>query len=95
MTLSLIKDEFMDYIARTPEQLGTLLKSCRTQRKDTQQAVGARVGLKQSTVSAIEADAGRTTVLSLYKLLSSLDLELVIRDRKNGQPAPERDVRDW
>ena len=85
----------MDYPARTPEHLGQLLKSCRAQRGLSQRAAGAKVGLKQSTVSVIEADAARTSVESLYKLLSSLQLELVIRDtRADGSPSGPQQ-REW
>lgn len=70
----------MDYVARTPKQLAPILKSCRVQRQLTQQTVGSKVGLKQATVSTLEADAARSSVATLYKLLSALGLELVIRD---------------
>jgi len=79
----------MDYVARTPQQLGPILKSTRQQRGLTQGAAGANVGLKQATVSAVEADAARTSVDTLYKLLSALGLELVLRD-KRAAAAPER-----
>ncbi|MDB5971707.1 MAG: helix-turn-helix protein [Hydrocarboniphaga sp.] len=86
----------MDYVARTPEQLGQILKSCRIERKLTQQAAGTKVGLKQSTVSVVESDAARTSVETLYKLLSALQLELVLRDR-NGDTAsvPKKNQREW
>lgn len=86
----------MDYVARTPEQLGQILKSCRVERKLTQQATGTKVGLKQGTVSVIESDAGRTSVETLYKLLSALQLELVLRDR-NGErfSTPNKKRREW
>lgn len=85
----------MDYVARTPEQLGPILKSCRAQRGMTQQVTGAKVGLKQSTVSMIEADAARTSVESLYKLLSALGLELVIRDKQADRAASSTQKREW
>ena len=85
----------MDYVARVPQQLGSILKSCRAQRELTQRAAGARVGLKQSTVSAIETDASRTSVESLYKLLSALDLELVIRDKREEPGATRSPSREW
>lgn len=86
----------MDYVARTPEQLGQILKSCRLERKLTQQAAGTKVGMKQSTVSVIESDAGHSSVETLYKLLSALQLELVLRDR-NGErpPASSKKQREW
>lgn len=85
----------MDYVARTPDQLGPILKSCRAQRGITQQAAGAKVGLKQSTVSMIEAHAARTGVESLYKLLSALGLELVIRDKQADRAASSAKKREW
>ncbi len=85
----------MDYVARTPEQLGPILKSCRIERGLTQRVAGSRVGLKQSTVSAIEADASRTSVESLYKLLSSIGLELVIRDKVIDPVTSKRLKQEW
>lgn len=82
----------MEYPARTPSQLGPILKSVRTQQARSQREVGTRVGLKQSTVSMIETDASRTSVESLYKLLSSLGLELVIRDKRNPS---EPQTTEW
>ncbi len=86
----------MEYVARTPEQLGQLLKSCRIERKLTQQAAGTKVGLKQGTISVVESDAARTSVETLYKLLSALQLELVLRDR-NGEAAraSKKKQREW
>lgn len=85
----------MDYLARTPQQLGPALKGCRQQRSLTQGAAGAKVGLKQATVSAVEADASRTSVATLYKLLSALDLELVIRDKRAIAGTPRSRKREW
>jgi len=73
----------VDYVARTPAQLGPILRSIRAQRSLTQQDAGAKVGLKQSTVSAIERDSTHSSVDTLYKLLSALGLELVVRDKSS------------
>lgn len=70
----------MDYVARTPQQLGQVLKSCRQRRKLTQGAVGSKVGVRQSQISVIEAHRAKATVETLYKVLSGLGLELVVRD---------------
>ena len=85
----------MDYIARTPKQLGPILKSCRNERRLTQQDAGRTVGLKQSTVSSIESNAARSTVETLYKLLSALDLELVIRDKSGKSALSGTKPREW
>ncbi len=86
----------MDFVARTPEQLGQILKSCRAQRKLTQQAAGAKVGIKQSTISLLESEASRSSVETLYKLLSALQLELVLRDRHSGGvPDPKKIQPEW
>jgi len=85
----------MEYVIRTPAQLGPILKSRRQQRCLTQSSAASRVGLKQTTVSAVESDALRTSVGTLYKLLSALDLELVLRD-KHAEPAKQRSSkREW
>ena len=84
----------MDNLVLTPAQLGKALHGARKLRGLSQKQVGASVGMKQSTVSVIESDCARTSVESLYKLLSALDLELVVRSRPGvrpvGETAPEQ-----
>lgn len=82
----------MDLPIRTPSQLSSLLKSARAQRRLTQRAAAAKVGLRQKTISLIESDIARSTVGSLFRLLSALDLELVLRD-KSG--APSKPGTEW
>jgi HTH-type transcriptional regulator / antitoxin HipB len=81
----------MEYVARTPAQLGQALKDCRKRRGLTQAAVGASVGLKQGTISVMERHDVTATVETLYKALSALGLELVLRDKS---PADARAV-EW
>ncbi|MGH2348270.1 MAG: helix-turn-helix domain-containing protein [bacterium] len=86
----------MDSAARTPGQIGPILKSRRQERGLTQAAAAAKVGLKQATVSRVETDASRTTLETLYRLLSALDLELVFRDRRAPPATPgPRKKREW
>jgi HTH-type transcriptional regulator/antitoxin HipB len=85
----------VDYAARTPAQLGPILRSIRIERGLTQQDVGAKVGLKQSTVSAIENSAAHTRVDTLYKLLSALELELVVRDKPGDLGRPGNERQEW
>lgn len=70
----------MDYVARTPQQLGQVLKACRKRRQFTQNTVGSRVGVRQAQISSIETHGADITVDTLYKLLSALGMELVLRD---------------
>jgi HTH-type transcriptional regulator/antitoxin HipB len=81
----------MEYVARTPEQLGQALKSCRKLQGITQSAVGSKVGIKQSRISEIEAHGAPATVETLYKLLSALGLVLVLREKA----VPEPRNREW
>ena len=85
----------MDYVARTPAQLGPILRSIRAERGLTQQDAGAKVGLKQSTVSAIESDSARSSVDTLYKLLSALDLELVVRYKQSDRGTARTRKQEW
>jgi HTH-type transcriptional regulator/antitoxin HipB len=70
----------MDQVARTPRQLGNLLRERRTELQLTQKDLAARVGLRQSTVSALETSAAVRTA-TLLSALAALDLELVVRPR--------------
>jgi len=81
----------MEYVVRTPEQLGQVLKSCRQQRGLTQSDVGSRVGIQQSRISQIELHGAPATIETLYKLLSALGLALVLRDKT----MPPGGKREW
>ena len=85
----------MDYVARTPAQLGPILRSVRVERGLTQKEAGAKVGLKQSTVSAIENNAAHTSLDTLYKLLSALELEWVVRDKSGDRGRPGNEKQEW
>ena len=71
----------MDSIARTPQQLGQALRSRRAKLRLSQTEVGSSVGMKQDTVSTLEIRTPSSTVETLYKALSALGLELVIREK--------------
>lgn len=86
----------MDVVARTPAQLGAALKSARIRRGLTQTDAASNVGLKQKTVSSLENVGAKTSVETLYKMLSALDLELVIRDKERGEPsARKQSSKEW
>ena len=79
----------MDTIARTPQQLGQVLRARRTKLKLSQTDVGLKVGIKQDTVSMLEIHTSSTTVETLFKAISALGLELVVRDKARAAIADQ------
>jgi len=78
----------MEYNVHTPQQLAQALRSQRNSRRLTQKAAGAPVGLLPKTVSALESSPERSSVESLFKLLSTLELELVLRPKSSDTDLP-------
>ena len=64
--------------ADTPSQLAALLRGRRLSLGLTQSELGRNVGLLQKTVSKLETDPTGASIASLYKLLSALQLRLVL-----------------
>jgi len=78
-----------DYPIRTPQQLGAILRGFRREQKLTQRAVGANAGLAQNAISQIETNPGPASLARIARVLSALDLELVIRSRKTDGRSSE------
>jgi HTH-type transcriptional regulator/antitoxin HipB len=77
-----------EFIIKTPQQLGPVLQGYRKQRRLTQSQAGAKVGLAQNVVSAMEKDPQRAGLARVFKLLAALDLELVVRPRgRSSRPS--------
>lgn len=74
----------MDYAVYTPRQLGQVLKGRRTMLRLTQAEIAARVGMLPKTVSKLERDPDTASLESLFKLLSSLELELIVRPKSTA-----------
>jgi HTH-type transcriptional regulator/antitoxin HipB len=74
----------MDQITRTPKQLGTILQRYRKARGLTQEALAARIRLRQATISALENSATNARLGTLFDTLAALNLELVVRPRTKG-----------
>ncbi|WP_025571333.1 helix-turn-helix domain-containing protein [Vibrio parahaemolyticus] len=78
------------------KQLGIYLRDVRRNQKRNQTKVGDIVGLKQTTVSKLERAPASSSIESLMRLLSSLDLELHIQDKAvSRKQAKLRDSDDW
>ena len=75
-----------EYVARTPRQIGAILRGFRKSRGMTQAQTGDAIGLPQSVVSKLEADPSNAAFSRVFKLLAALELELAVRPR--GTPPP-------
>jgi HTH-type transcriptional regulator/antitoxin HipB len=72
----------MDYPVKTPQQLAQVLKGVRKDRRITQAAVASRMGSLQSKISALELNPGKASVERLLRMLSILEVDLILRDRR-------------
>ncbi|MFT4198257.1 MAG: helix-turn-helix domain-containing protein [Pseudoxanthomonas sp.] len=71
----------MSNLARTPKQIGTLIRRNRKRLGLSQSALGQRAGLRQETISLIETGNPATRLDTLLALLAALDLELQVAAR--------------
>ena len=83
----------MDYLIKTPQQLAQVLRGIRKRKRLTQNEAGSTTGLLPKTISALEATPERGRVESLFRLLSALQVEFVLRDR-TAASAPSSPT-DW
>ena len=81
----------METITRTPQQLGQALRARRAKLKLSQSDVGRKVGIKQDTVSVLEIHTPSSTIETLFKALSALGLELVVREKARTAAS----AQDW
>jgi len=65
-------------IIHNPKELAMLVKSNRKKLKLSQNNIGNLIGLKQSTVSAFEQKPESTKLDTLFRILSSTNLEIHI-----------------
>ena len=75
----------------SPAQLAKVLRGHRKHQGLTQNALAARIGLTQASVSFYETDANRLNVENLFKVLSELHLELVLREK----PSEDMPESEW
>lgn len=82
----------MDALARTPRQLGNLIRRARKQRGWSQSQLAERVGIRQGTISLIETGNPATRVDTLLALLAALELELQVASRLKDSRAGIEDL---
>ena len=66
---------------RSSKQLGHLLKEVRMNSKISQDQLSQLSGLRQAGVSLIESGSNGIRLGSLFKMLTALNLEIIIRPR--------------
>ncbi|MEO5372219.1 MAG: hypothetical protein H7833_19290 [Magnetococcus sp. DMHC-1] len=82
----------MEDIVRLPRQLSQVLRAHRKRKHLTQYRAGQSVGLLPKTISALETRPEGSSIASLFRLLSALDLELVVQER---HPSRQDDGPEW
>jgi HTH-type transcriptional regulator/antitoxin HipB len=76
----------MDQLARTPRQIGAAIQRRRKLLGISQDSLGGKVKLRQSTISKLEGGDPGTKLSTLLDTLAGLGLEFVIRERSKDQP---------
>lgn len=71
----------MNQSARTAKQIGAIVRRARRNAKLTQTELGKRTGLRQATVSRLEAGEPATRLSTLLDTLTALGLEIIIDKR--------------
>lgn len=69
----------MDLNLAFPAQLSQHLRSLRKAQGLTQAQLASRMGVLQSRISALEKDATKLTVEQLFRVLSALNVGVVLR----------------
>ena len=82
----------------SPGQLASYLKLVRQRNHWTQSDLANRIGIKQATISNFENNPEKTTLTTLFKLLQSLEMHMVVLGRDDLIAASEEDNQqdlDW
>ena len=75
----------MNDLARTPKQIGNLVRRTRKKRGWSQTELGNKSGLRQETISLIETGNPATKLETILTVLAALDLEFRAAPRSKGQ----------
>lgn len=82
----------MTDLARTPKQIGNLVRRTRKKRGLSQTQLGDIAGLRQETVSLIETGNPAAKLETMLAVLAALDLEFQIMPRSKGGGADIEDI---
>ena len=76
-----MENEGQSCVIATTAQLGQAICNARHAAKLSQVALGQKVNVLQKTVSALENNPAGVQTETVYKILSALDLEMVLRKK--------------
>lgn len=79
----------MEQLVRSIDQIGNAVRRRRKLAKLSQDQLCQRTGLRQATISELEAADRNARLSTLFAVLAALDLELVVRDRTTGPKIEE------
>ncbi len=82
----------MTDLARTPKQIGNVVRRARKKHGLTQTALGEKAGLRQETVSLIETGNPAARLETILTVLAALDLEFRIVSRTKSGGADIEDI---
>jgi HTH-type transcriptional regulator/antitoxin HipB len=71
----------MKQLARSPKQIGSVLRRHRESKNMTQGELAGLAGVRQATVSEVETGQEGTKLATLLDILAALDLEIMISAR--------------
>jgi len=74
----------MNEIARSPQQIGQLVRKRRRTLKLTQAELAKKVGSYQKTISKLEAGEPGIKLQTMFDVLAALDLEIVMQTRSSS-----------
>ena len=77
----------MDYPIRFADQFRQQLRALRKAKGLTQTQLGKLMGVGQVRIAEIEKDPSAVSVAQLFKLLTALDVHVVLRDSRSDDSA--------
>lgn len=82
----------MEIIARSTSQLGDAIRRSRRLQRLTQNDLGAKMHVRQATISKLEGGEPGTQLKVLIEALAALELEVVIRPRTKDEAQDLEDL---
>lgn len=82
----------MHQSARTARQIGAIIRRARRNAGLTQTELGKRIGLRQATISRLEAGEPATRISTLLDALTALGLEILIDKRGSASAEDLEDL---